>query len=116
MELRPSNSTLFNDRRSLFGWELTFGGSGQKPLTGTAFNVPDTDYTFYAISFTSASVVSAVQFATNYMANSAQYQNITFPAGYVWFAPIKGIQLTSGDAIAYEFSPFEATSDALCAC
>jgi hypothetical protein len=107
MEIRPSNSTMWNDRRSLFGWELTFGGSGQKPLSGTAFNVPDTNYTIYAISFTTASIVSAVQFDTNYAANSAQYRQISFPAGYVWFAPIKGVQLTSGAAIAYQFSPFD---------
>lgn len=115
MLLEPSRYTLFLDRRELLGRELSLGGHGQIPLTAAGFNyVPDTSYNFYEIHFTSASVVSAVQFADFYAANPNQYKGMAFPANYVWYAPLSGIALTSGSAIAYEYKRLSDTCGGGC--
>lgn len=111
MNLQPSLSVNYNDRRELFAWELALGGHGQVPLSGAGTFYPTSSaYVFYAIDFLSDAVVSNAAFrttdatgTTNYAANSASFVNFSFPARYTWTAPLNSISLSSGTGIAYEF-------------
>lgn len=116
MNLQPSTSFMYNDRRELFAWELSFGGHGQIPLTGAGTFIPSTDYVFYAIDFLTSTVVTTVGMRTHhtdsshtgviYSATTSAFNNFTFPAGYTWMAPITSITLSSGTGIAYQYKKF----------
>jgi len=121
MNLQPSNSFIYNDRRALFAWELSLGGHGQIPLTGAGTYTPSPSCVFYSIDFLTNSVVTTVEFKTGevdsrgnlqetYKATNSSYNNMSFPAGYTWIAPITSITLSSGTGIAYQYKKF-ATSD-----
>lgn len=111
MNLQPSQSTLYNDRRELFAWELVLGGHGQVPLSGAGTFYPSTTaHVFYKIDFLSSAIVSHASFKTtnaigdtNYAVNSAQYINFAFPSNYSWAAPLNSITLSSGTGIGYEY-------------
>jgi hypothetical protein len=112
MNLQPSNSVYFNERRELFAWELMFGGHGQVALTGSGtFTPTNSSFVFYKIDFLTNSTVSNVSFRnknikgdTIYTASSASYAGLSFPANYSWDAPITSITLSSGSkGIAYEY-------------
>lgn len=112
MNLQPSNSVYFNERRELFAWELMFGGHGQVALTGSGtFTPTNSSFVFYKIDFLTNSTVSSVSFRnknnkgdTIYTASSASYAGLSFPANYSWDAPITSITLSSGGkGIAYEY-------------
>ena len=113
MNLQPSLSFNYNDRRALFAWELSFGGHGQIPLTGAGTYIVPNDYVFYAIDFLSSSIVSNVDFRNVndsgediYNATESQYSNFSFPQGYTWMAPITSITLSTGSGIAYMYKKF----------
>lgn len=116
MNLQPSTSTLYNDRRALFAWELSYGGHGQTYLSGAGTYTPASGYVFYAISFLEDSTISSVGFRstldgeTIYQATSANYVGADFPSGYTWMAPLTSITLSSGSAIAYQYKLFPAES------
>lgn len=112
MNLQPSNSVYFNDRREIFAWELMFGGHGQVALTGSGtFTPTNSSFVFYKIDFLADSTVSSVSFRntntngdTVYTAASASYAGMSFPALYSWEAPITSITLSAGSkGIAYEY-------------
>jgi hypothetical protein len=117
MNLQPSTSFMYNDRRELFAWELSFGGHGQIPLTGAGtFTPTSSDYVFYKIDFFTASVVGSVGMRTQhsdgqhtgtiYSATPSAFNTFSFPAGYTWTAPITSITLNSGTGIAYQYKKF----------
>lgn len=114
MNLQPSTSTRFNDRRELFAYELMFGGHGQVYLSGAGTYTPTSSaYVFYQIDFLTTSVVGSVVFrsvndsGTNiYQAINSQFTNVTFPSGATWNAPLTSITLSSGRAIAYQYKKF----------
>lgn len=114
MNLQPSTSTRFNDRRELFAWELTFGGHGQIPLTGAGTFTPTSDeYVIYRIDFLTSSVVGNVVFRNInadgqdiYAVENSNFDNFTFPAGSTWNAPLTSITLDSGSGIAYQYKKF----------
>lgn len=103
MLLEPSRYIKYTDRRQLLGFELSLGGHGQIPITGTNSYAPTSGYNFYEYLFTSASVVSSISFADYYQTNNASFAGLSFPAGSVWYAPSSAIKLTSGSAIAYQY-------------
>ena len=113
MNLQPSISTLFNDRRELFAWELSFGGHGQIPLTGAGTYIAPNGYVFYAIDFLSDSVISSVVFRnineeneSIYNVTNSSYNNFSFPVGYTWMAPTTSVTLSTGTGIAYMYKKF----------
>lgn len=113
MNLQPSTSIRYNERRLLFAQELSFGGHGQVPLTGAGTYVAPADHVFYAIDFFTPSVVQRVVFrnvnADNvsiYTATNSAFNNTSFPAGYTWMAPITSLQLSTGTGIAYLYEKF----------
>ena len=114
MNLQPSTSTLFNERRILFSKELEFGGHGQVFLSGAGTFTPTTpDYVFYQIDFLTSSVVSSAVFRSVnddnveiYKVNASQYAGKTFPAGSTWYAPLTSITLGSGTGVAYQYKKF----------
>jgi len=116
MNLQPSTSTVMNDRRELFAWELTFGGHGQIPLTGAGTFTPTSSaYVFYQITFASATTVTDVGYRLNNECGSSIYQtpgftSMTFPANYTWYAPVTSITISSGSGIAYEYKRFNDTT------
>lgn len=120
MNLQPSNSFIYNDRRALFAWELSLGGHGQKPLSGAGTFTPTSGCVFYSIDFLSDTVVTSVGFKTTeprsdgslqvtYTASQSDYSNFTFPAGYTWIAPITSITFSSGKAVAYQYNTFQVS-------
>lgn len=113
MNLQPSTSFMYNDRRELFAWELSFGGHGQIPLTGAGTYTPTDGYVFYKFDFFTNTGVSNVVFRninadgeSIYTANNAQFSSMSFPAGYTWYAPVTSITLTGGTGIAYQYRLF----------
>jgi len=114
MNLQPSLSILFNDRRLLFAEELKFGGHGQKYLSGGGTYTPSTsEYIFYKIDFLTDSVVSSVVFRNKndagdiiYLANNSDFVNIPFVKNSSWNASLTSVTLTSGTAIAYQYKKF----------
>ena len=115
MNLQPSTSFMYNDRRELFAWELNFGGHGQQYLSGAGTFTPTADSVFYQIDFLTSTAVTSAGFrtvhtdtrhtGTIYTVSSA-FGGITFPAGFTWHAPLTSITLGSGTAIAYEYKKF----------
>lgn len=111
MNLQPSNSIYYNDRRELFGWELETGGHGQVALTGAGTFTPTSSaYAFYQIDFLAATTVTSVSFKTTnslgqtiYVANSADFAGLAFPALYEWKAPVNSITIIGGKGIAYQY-------------
>lgn len=113
MNLQPSTSVRYNERRLLFAQELSFGGHGQMPLTGAGTYIAPTNHVFYAVDFFTASVVQRVVFRNRnadnvsiYTATNSAYNNMSFPAGYTWMAPMTSIQLSTGTGIAYMYDKF----------
>jgi len=116
MNLQPSTSFMYNDRRELFAWELSFGGHGQMPLTGSGTYTPATDHVFYAIEFLTASVITSAGFRTThtdsshtgtiYTVTPSAYNNFSFPAGYTWMAPLTSITVSAGTGIAFQYKKF----------
>lgn len=113
MNLQPSISTLYNERRELFAQELTFGGHGQIYLSGAGTFVPDSGYVFYQIDFLTQSVVGEVVFrdindagTSIYSVDDTSFDTVTFPALFSWKAPLTSITLDSGTAIAYQYKTF----------
>jgi hypothetical protein len=65
MNLQPSNSIYYNERRELFAWELKTGGHGQVALSGAGTFTPSSSaYAFYQIDFLASTTVSNVTFRT----------------------------------------------------
>lgn len=114
MNLQPSLSISFNDRRSLFADELEFGGHGQVYLSGAGTFTPTTDkYVFYQIDFLTNSVLNSVVFrnvnldnTVIYTADNSNYSGVSFLEGTTWYAPLTSITLDSGTAIAYQYRKF----------
>jgi len=113
MNLQPSTSVRYNERRLLFAQELSFGGHGQIPLTGAGTYVAPADHVFYQINFFTASVVQNVVFrnvntdgTSIYTATNSAFSAMSFPAGFVWSAPLTSIRLTSGTGLAYMYKKF----------
>lgn len=113
MNLQPSTSTYYNDRRILFSKELEFGGHGQIFLSGAGTFTPPDEYVFYRINFLTTAVVNNIVFrGTNsdgeviYNATASQFAGKTFPAGTTWNAPLTSITLDSGTGIAYTYKKF----------
>ena len=118
MNLQPSQSFQFNDRRELFAWELALGGHGQIPLSGTGTFYPTSSaYVFYAVEFLTDAAMASADFRTHnfngdiiYSVNGASYDGFNFPAGYTWTVPLNSITLNSGTGIAYQYLVFPAES------
>jgi hypothetical protein len=112
MNLQPSLSVSFNDRRDLFSEELKFGGHGQRYLNGAGTYLPSTyEHIFYEIDFLTDSVVSSAVFRNINDAESNLYDgtintNTTVLKGTTWDAPLASITLVSGTAIAYQYKKF----------
>jgi hypothetical protein len=113
MNLQPTTSTIFNDRRLLFAAELDFGGHGQIPITGSGTYIAPSNYVFYKFDFFTATTVSSIVFRnvntkgeTIYNASNAHYTARSFPAGYTWMAPTTSITLGGGTGIAYMYKKF----------
>ena len=113
MNLQPSTSVRYNDRRILFAKELEFGGHGQIALTGAGTYVAPADYVFYQIDFFTSSTVQSVVFrnvnadgTSIYYAPNSAFNNTSFPAGYTWMAPATSITLSSGTGLAYIYKKF----------
>jgi hypothetical protein len=112
MNLQPSLSVEYNDRRVLFPEELKFGGHGQRYLNGGGTYTPSTsEYVFYKIDFLTDSVVSSVVFRNKNDAGDNLYDgsivtNTPVPKGTVWNSPLAAITLASGTAIAYQYKKF----------
>jgi hypothetical protein len=114
MNLQPSLSISFNDRRALFADELRFGGHGQRYLSGGGTYTPSTsEYVFYKIDFLTDSVVTSAVFRNvaprgdvTYLVNNSEYVNVPFVKNSMWNAPLTSITLSSGTAIAYQYKKF----------
>jgi hypothetical protein len=120
MNLQPSNSTLYNERRILFAWELTYGGTGQFPISASAYELVAPNI-IYAIDFLEDGVVSDVGFRTHdsagnelYNIDPASFIGWTFPAGTTWTAPITSITLSEGRGLAYTYEYNTAASLGCC--
>jgi hypothetical protein len=119
MNLQPSRSVLYNDRRALFSNELDYGGHGQIPLTGAGTYVPSNSaYVFYKFNFLTSTTVSSVGFRVvtdpegqvSYAANPASYVNFVFPALSTWTSPVTSLTITGGTGIAYEYKLYDPTT------
>lgn len=118
MNLQPSTSSLQNERRILFAYELAFGGHGQVPLTGSGtFTPTNSSCVFYTVEFLTSAVMASAGFRNYsldgtrvYSANSTDFANFNFPAGYTWTAPLTSITLDSGTGIAYEYKNLEGNT------
>lgn len=113
MNLQPSTSVSYNDRRELFSRELTFGGHGQIYFSTAGTYTPPQGYVFYTINFlTNTTVTAAVFRSTNstgsiiYSASNTQFQNVAFPAGYSWVAPLTSVSFGTGSGIIYMYKKF----------
>ena len=112
MNLQPSLSVSFNDRRALFSEELKFGGHGQKYLSGGGTFLPSTSCVFYSINFLSNTIVTNAGFRSTNSTNKVIYtfdpiSNVAFPQNYTWNAPLTSISLSAGgSAIAYQYRLF----------
>lgn len=114
MYLQPSTSTLYNDRRELFAYELMTGGHGQVYLSGGGTFTPTTSsYIFYRYDFLSPTLVTNVCYrktsddgTTPIYSVAPTFQSVQFPAGATWFAPSTCVTITSGTAIAYQYAKF----------
>jgi hypothetical protein len=114
MNLQPSTSTLFNDRRLLFASELETGGHGQIYFSSAGTYTAPVGYVFYQVDFFSTSLVTNTRFRsvndTNsliYSATNASYSSVTFPAGYSWSAPLTSFTVGAGaSGIAYMYKKF----------
>lgn len=114
MNLQPSTSTIFNERRELFSQELNYGGHGQLYFSTAATYTPPTGYVFYKIDFLTATTVNAAVFrsknstgTTIYSAGNFQ-SPIVFPALYSWTAPLTSVTIggTGGTGIMYMYKKF----------
>lgn len=113
MNLQPSTSTMYNERRTLFSTELATGGHGQIYFSTAGTYTAPTGYVFYTIDFLTDTLLSSSNFrSTNdtntliYSASNANYANVTFPAGYSWIAPLTSFTVTSGIGIAFMYKKF----------
>jgi hypothetical protein len=112
MNLQPSLSIVFNDRRLLFAEELKFGGHGQKYLSGGGTFFPSACCVFYSIQFLTNTTVTSAGFRSTNSDNKSIYKydnisNVAFPQNYTWSAPLTSISLSAGgSAIAYQYSLF----------
>lgn len=113
MNLQPSTSTMFNERRALFSTELATGGHGQIYFSTAGTYTAPVGYVFYTIDFLTDARLSSTNFRnTNdtssliYSASNANYSNVVFPAGYSWIAPLASFTVVSGIGIAYMYKKF----------
>jgi hypothetical protein len=112
MNLQPSLSISFNDRRALFADELTFGGHGQRYLSGGGTYFPNDSCVFYSIQFLKNTTVTSAGFRNTNSTNQVIYKNdsinnVAFPQNYTWNAPLTSISLSAGGyAIAYQYRLF----------
>jgi hypothetical protein len=114
MNLQPSTSTLFNDRRLLFSQELETGGHGQLYFSSAGTYTVPAGYVFYQVDFFSTTLVTNARFRnvndTNtqiYSASNANYASVTFPAGYSWSAPLTSFTVGAGaSGIAFMYKKF----------
>ena len=113
MNLQPSTSTLFNDRRALFSWELATGGHGQIYFSTAGTYTAPAGYVFYTIDFLTDSLLTSVGFRNNndtntliYSATNSNFANRAYPAGYSWIAPLTSFVVASGVGIAFMYKKF----------
>lgn len=113
MNLQPSTSTMFNERRTLFSTELATGGHGQIYFSSAGTYTAPAGYVFYTIDFLTDTRLSSSDFrstnSTNtliYSASNSNYNNVVFPAGYSWIAPLNSFTVVSGVGIAFMYKKF----------
>lgn len=113
MNLQPSISTLFNDRRLLFANELTTGGHGQLFFGAAGTFTPPPGYIFYRVDFLASTTLTNAKFRTVNSTNSLVYSaldsnftSVAFPANYTWYAPLTSFSITTGRGIAYMYKTF----------